>query len=208
MTEPPHRAVVSRLSADFAAISQQLARVSADLTALDRLLSEHPPAPQPAAPSQPSTASGSYPRPYVPPAVPYWPQYSAHYRAAASTPSPATCAADSRGRTLRGLDRQGAGRRWRRGHPDRRRAAAGAGGPGRHSAPGVPRRGRGRARRGAGSRRVVVVRQARRAGRRDRAGRHGRRGCVHGRHRRHDDLPLGACTGRASRRRASSAVAV
>src|SRR6476659_4252223 len=79
MTEPPHRAVVSRLSADFAAISQQLARVSADLTALDRLLSEQPPAPQPAAPSQPSTASGWYPRPYVPPAVPYWPQYSAHY---------------------------------------------------------------------------------------------------------------------------------
>src|SRR6185295_4355494 len=79
MTEPPHRAVVSRLSADFAAISQQLARVSADLTALDRLLSEQPPAPQPVAPSQPSTASGWYPRPYVPPAVPYWPQYSAHY---------------------------------------------------------------------------------------------------------------------------------
>ena len=32
-----------------------MARVSADLTALDRLLSEQPPAPQPAAPSQPST---------------------------------------------------------------------------------------------------------------------------------------------------------
>ncbi len=61
MTEPPHRAVVSRLSADFAAISQQLARVSADLTELDRLLSEQPPAPQPAAPSQPSTASGGTP---------------------------------------------------------------------------------------------------------------------------------------------------
>ena len=31
MTEPPHRAVISRLSADFATISQQLARASADL---------------------------------------------------------------------------------------------------------------------------------------------------------------------------------
>ena len=50
MKEPPHRAVISRLSADFAAISRQLARVSADLTALDRLLSEQPPAPQPVAP--------------------------------------------------------------------------------------------------------------------------------------------------------------
>ena len=202
MTEPPHRAVVSRLSADFAAISQQLARVSADLTALDRLLSEQPPAPQPAAPSQPSTASGWYPRPYVPPAVPYWPQYSAHYCAAASTRSPATCAAKAAAGTLWGLDRQSAGRCWCRGHLDRRRVAVGAGGPSRHSAPGVPRRGRSRARRGAGSRRVVVVRQARRAGRRDRAGRHGRRGCVHGRHRRHGDLPLGPCTCRASRRRA------
>ena len=42
MTESPHRAVISRLSADFATISQQLARVSADLTELDRLLSEQP----------------------------------------------------------------------------------------------------------------------------------------------------------------------
>src|SRR3954471_1621218 len=62
MTEP-HRAVISRLSADFAAMSRQLARVSADLTELDRLLS----APRPVTPPQPA--------PYVPPAVPYWPQY-------------------------------------------------------------------------------------------------------------------------------------
>jgi uncharacterized membrane protein len=76
MTEPPHRAVIARLSADFAAISQQLVRVSADLTELDRLLSEQPaPAVQPAyaAPPQPQ------PAPYVPPAVPYWPQYPAQY---------------------------------------------------------------------------------------------------------------------------------
>jgi len=48
----PHHAVVSRLSADFAAISHQLARVSADLTELDRLLAERP-APAPVAPPQP-----------------------------------------------------------------------------------------------------------------------------------------------------------
>jgi uncharacterized membrane protein len=83
MTEP--RAVISRLSADFAAISQQLARVSADLIELDRLLSEQP---QPVAPPQPVAA----PQPYVPPAVPYWPpaqyppQHPPHY---AQPPRPA-----------------------------------------------------------------------------------------------------------------------
>jgi uncharacterized membrane protein len=77
MTEPPHRAVIARLTADFAAISQQLARVSADLTELDRLLAEQPPAPQPAAPQQPVApqAVAQQPAPYVAPAVPYWPQY-------------------------------------------------------------------------------------------------------------------------------------
>jgi uncharacterized membrane protein len=68
MTEP--RAVISRLSADFAAISQQLARVSADLTLLDRLLSDQPQASQPVVPP---------PVPYAPPPVPYWPQYQAQY---------------------------------------------------------------------------------------------------------------------------------
>lgn len=76
MTEPPHRAIVARLSADFAAISQQLARVSADLTELDRLLAEQPPAPQPAASQQPVAPQ---PAPYVAPAVPYWPQYPPQY---------------------------------------------------------------------------------------------------------------------------------
>ena len=71
MTEP-HRAVIARLSADFAAISQQLARVSTDLTELDRLLSERP-APAPAAVSAPP------PAPYVPAGVPYWPQYPQYY---------------------------------------------------------------------------------------------------------------------------------
>ncbi|MBP1821360.1 hypothetical protein J3E61_004923 [Mycobacterium sp. OAE908] len=60
MTEP--RAVISRLSADFAAMTQQLARMSADLTELDRQLSGQP-------------------QPYVPPAVPYWQPmpYPPHY---------------------------------------------------------------------------------------------------------------------------------
>src|SRR5205085_7994138 len=70
MSEP--RAVIARLSADFAAITQQLAKVSADLTELDRLLSGQPHAPQS----------------YVPPAVPYWPpaQYPPQY---AQPPRPA-----------------------------------------------------------------------------------------------------------------------
>ncbi len=63
MTEP-HRALVARLSSDFAAISQYMARVSTDLTALDRLLSEQPPVAPPV------------PQPYP---VPYWPQYQPQY---------------------------------------------------------------------------------------------------------------------------------
>jgi uncharacterized membrane protein len=71
MTEP-HHAVIARLSADFAAISGQLARVSTDLTELDRLLSERPaPAPSPAAVPAPA--------PSAPPAAPYWPQYPPQY---------------------------------------------------------------------------------------------------------------------------------
>jgi Predicted membrane protein (DUF2339) len=62
MTEP-HRAVIARLSADFAAISQQLARVSADLSTLDWLLSVQPPvSAQSAVPVQT-----------------YWPPYQPHY---------------------------------------------------------------------------------------------------------------------------------
>jgi uncharacterized membrane protein len=82
MTEP-HHAVIARLSADFAAISQYMARVSTDLTALDGLLSERPaPAPQPA------PAYAGYPPPYAPPAVPYWPQYPPQYAAPPVTPRP------------------------------------------------------------------------------------------------------------------------
>ncbi len=84
MTEPPHRAVIARLSADFAAISQQLARVSADLTELDRVLSEQPAA-QPVA-QQPVAPQ---PAPYVPPAAPYWPQYPLQYPPQYPLPYPA-----------------------------------------------------------------------------------------------------------------------
>jgi uncharacterized membrane protein len=77
MTEP-HHAVISRLSADFAAISRQLARVSTDLTELDRLLSERPP--QPVAQPQP--------QPVAPPAMPYWPQYPPQYTAQYPPPAP------------------------------------------------------------------------------------------------------------------------
>lgn len=57
MTEPQH-AVIARLSADFAALSQYMARISTDLTHLDRALSERASAAAPPAPT-PS----------------YWPQY-------------------------------------------------------------------------------------------------------------------------------------
>ncbi|MCH9666560.1 MAG: DUF2339 domain-containing protein [Actinomycetia bacterium] len=75
MTEP-HTAVIARLSADLAAVSHQLARVSTDLTALNRILAEppppapRPPARQPVAPPQPW-----YPGPPRPPSMPYRPQY-------------------------------------------------------------------------------------------------------------------------------------
>src|SRR5258706_197395 len=82
MTEP-HRAVIARLSADFAAISQYMSRVSTDLTALDGLLSERPaPAPHPA------PVYAGYPYRYVPPAVPYWPQHPPQYAAPPVTPRP------------------------------------------------------------------------------------------------------------------------
>jgi uncharacterized membrane protein len=61
----PHHVVVARLSAEFAAMSQQLARVSADLTELDRLL------------------MAQWPQPYMPPAPAAHyappPAYHAHY---------------------------------------------------------------------------------------------------------------------------------
>ncbi|MCH9732547.1 MAG: DUF2339 domain-containing protein [Actinomycetia bacterium] len=74
MTEP-HTAVISRLSADFAAMSHQLMRVSADLTALDRILAERRSAAiqPPVAHPRPQNPAPQQPAP--PPARPYWPQY-------------------------------------------------------------------------------------------------------------------------------------
>jgi uncharacterized membrane protein len=72
MTEP-HTAVITRLSADFAAMSHQLARVSSDLVELDRILTDRPqpaPAPQPAYPPPPT------PPPAPVPPTPVWPQYA------------------------------------------------------------------------------------------------------------------------------------
>jgi uncharacterized membrane protein len=70
MTEP-HRALVARLSSDFAAISQYMARVSTDLTALDRLLSEQPPGAQPVAPAYPVPYPPQYQPQYAPPPPPH-----------------------------------------------------------------------------------------------------------------------------------------
>lgn len=80
MTEP-HAAVINRLSAGFAAISQQMARMSTDLAELDRILADRSQSmpgsapiapPQPTPPPQPVYA----PQAVQPPATPYWPQYA------------------------------------------------------------------------------------------------------------------------------------
>ncbi|MBX7435362.1 DUF2339 domain-containing protein [Mycobacterium sp. Y57] len=74
MTEP-HAVVLARLSADFAALSRQLAKVSTDLTELDRILTDRPlqaPVAAPVAPPQPAPVPP--PQPVAPPVVPYWPQ--------------------------------------------------------------------------------------------------------------------------------------
>jgi uncharacterized membrane protein len=84
MTESPHRAVVSRLSADFAAMSQQLARMSADLTELDRLLSDQPPQPV----AVPAPVAVPQPPPYAPPPAQYWPQYPPQYPQYSPPPPP------------------------------------------------------------------------------------------------------------------------
>ncbi|AMO61586.1 putative membrane protein (DUF2339) [Mycolicibacterium phlei] len=81
MTEP-HRVVIARLSAEFASLSTQLARVSADLTELDRLLAPQPAPPPPVTywvPPQQISA----PPPPPPPPPPSTPQ-----PAPAPTPTP------------------------------------------------------------------------------------------------------------------------
>lgn len=81
MTEP-HTAVITRLSAEFAAMSHQLARVSTDLTELDRILTERPspgvpPPPRYAVPSQYAVPpQHAVPPQYAaPPPQQYWPQH-------------------------------------------------------------------------------------------------------------------------------------
>ena len=82
MTEP-HRAIIARVNADFSAISQYMARVSADLSTLDRLLSEQPQpyrgarigavhrSRSPTAASQPALPPQYHPRPqHAVPAMP------------------------------------------------------------------------------------------------------------------------------------------
>lgn len=65
MTEPPH-AVIARMSADFAAISAYMTRMSADLTELNRMLAQAP------APVQPIAVAPVAPT--VPPMGPVQPQ--------------------------------------------------------------------------------------------------------------------------------------
>ena len=76
MTEP-QRAIIARVSADFSAISQYMARVSTDLAALDRLLAEQA---QPAQVAQPVPQAQPYPP------MPYWPQYQPQYQAPVAVP--------------------------------------------------------------------------------------------------------------------------
>jgi uncharacterized membrane protein len=86
MTAPEH-AVVSRLSADFAAMSEQFAKVSADLIELDRVLAQRPFTPLPAA--QPVTPYPSpHPQPYIPPAAVYAPPPQWHTPPPAVPPPP------------------------------------------------------------------------------------------------------------------------
>lgn len=67
MTEP-HHAVIVRLQSEFATMSQQFARMAADMAQLDRLLVERGSAPS-------STGPVPQPGPMTPPVLPYWPQY-------------------------------------------------------------------------------------------------------------------------------------
>ncbi|WP_137145208.1 DUF2339 domain-containing protein [Mycolicibacterium sp. CR10] len=101
MTEP-HTAVITRLSADFAAISAQLARVSTDLHELDRILTVGPQQPvappgtqpQPVQPPQPGAQPPQPLRPMQPPVVQYWPQYPPPpaYRPVPPRPAPVKAA--------------------------------------------------------------------------------------------------------------------
>ncbi|MCV6975795.1 DUF2339 domain-containing protein [Mycobacterium bourgelatii] len=83
MTES-HHAVISRLSAEFEALSRQMSRVSGELKELDRVMSGAAGAPQQAPQPPPAPPPVAPPAPVAPPMAPYWQRYQ-HYW----TPAPA-----------------------------------------------------------------------------------------------------------------------
>ncbi|MDC9014899.1 DUF2339 domain-containing protein [Mycobacterium marinum] len=81
MTESQH-AVISRLSAEFDSLARQMARVSGELSQLDRLISDSVGAPQPAAAAPPQPQ----PQPVAPYWYPYWQQWAPVAPAPAAAP--------------------------------------------------------------------------------------------------------------------------
>ena len=169
-------------------MSQQLARVSADLTELDRLL------------AQPVPPQAPIPQSYVPPAVHYAPPPAPIAPPPVAPPPPVATPARRTPRDTNWIGKVLAVAGvavtlvGRRSAPRPRRAS-------RHPAARDPRWRWCTAGRGTGRRRGPAQRPPRRSGRRNRVG--GDRHCrgVHGRHRRHDDLPLGVRTRRPDPRR-------
>ncbi len=83
MTESQH-AVISRLSAEFDSLARQMARVSGELSQLDRLISDSVGAPQPAAAAPPQPQ----PQPVAPYWYPYWQQWAPVAPAPTARPAP------------------------------------------------------------------------------------------------------------------------
>ncbi|AXN51310.1 DUF2339 domain-containing protein [Mycobacterium marinum] len=81
MTESQH-AVISRLSAEFDSLARQMARVSGELSQLDRLISDSVGAPHPAAAAPPQPQ----PQPVAPYWYPYWQQWAPVAPAPAAAP--------------------------------------------------------------------------------------------------------------------------
>jgi uncharacterized membrane protein len=84
----PHHAVVSRLSANFAAMAEQFARLSADLIELDRVLAQQPPVPYSPYAAQPQPVRP--PLPLAPPYAPTSAVYAPHAQRQAPPPPPPT----------------------------------------------------------------------------------------------------------------------
>ncbi|MEK0683998.1 DUF2339 domain-containing protein, partial [Mycobacterium ulcerans] len=101
MTESQH-AVISRLSAEFDSLARQMARVSGELSQLDRLISDSVGAPQPAAAAPPQPQ----PQPVAPYWYPYWQQWApvaptAASRGTSTEPQAAVAVAAARPNPLR-----------------------------------------------------------------------------------------------------------